>query len=97
MPHFDGDDVKTLNLENKQCWYEGTAKATRWGFDLSLDNNEQAVLSEMFTVLGNRSFMRINAQGFDHAPLLKSISKRGGEANFECKERSSVKFAQISK
>lgn len=38
---------------------------------MTLPSNEQEMLSEMFTDLGNRSFLRHHAQDFDQAPLIK--------------------------
>lgn len=81
-----------LNHDNEQWWYQGTAKAMKSDFGLTLDSIEPVFLSKMFRELGNQSFMRHNAQSFDQAPLVNAYRKEDEKfiMNVKCVFQSSV-------
>lgn len=62
--HYDYEDVETLELENEIWKFDKFVSGTKPGtsnFNITLKNTEQDPLSEMFSALGNRSFLQHEA------------------------------------
>ena len=90
--HYDDDDVEKLNLSTENWKYDATVSASTSGFSNTLQSNEQEVLSDMLSALGNRSFLRHQAQAFDQSVIVNAYNKEEENfvANVKIVPRSSV-------
>lgn len=71
---YDDDDVEALNLNNQELKFiQRHTRKSLAGIDMvTLPSNEQELLSDMFTALGNKAFLRHTTQCFHQAPLIKA-------------------------
>lgn len=72
---YDDDESETLNLNDEEWGYEQPSNLqAAFGSVITLQSNEQEVLSDMLEVFGNSSYMRHHTQAFDQAPLINSYA-----------------------
>lgn len=74
--NYEDGDAESLKLEDEEWRFGATLSSSSVFTGHSLISNEQHVLSLMLETLGNKSFMRHHAQGFQQAVLYKAYQEQ---------------------